>query len=177
MKTIAMTDVETGGLDPKVDEILGIGLVVFESEPPFKVLDTLDIKVKPEHIETASPQALAINGYNEKDWEAAIPLGGAMDLYRSKARGSMFAAHNVTFDWGFIGDSKRKFDDFDRHKIDTLSLAWGIIPHDKIKSWSLKGICEYLGIEPEPQIHNALTGATKAYEVYVKLMDRPIPLL
>ena len=171
-----MTDVETGGLVAGVDEILGIGLVVFEAEPPFKILDTLDIKVKPEHIETASAQALLVNGYNKEGWKDSIPLEEAMKLYRNKARGSMFAAHNVTFDWGFIGETKRKFDDFDRHKIDTLSLAWGIIPHDKIKSWSLKSICEYLDIEPEPAIHNALNGATKAYEVYVRLMDRTIPL-
>lgn len=173
---IAMTDAETTGLDPRKHEIIEIGLVVFESEAPFTIMDTLDIKVKPEHIETASPEALRINGYKEEDWKDAVSIDEAMEMYRSKARGCIFAAHNVIFDYSFIGPAPKKFDDFDRHKIDTFSLAWAKIPHDKMKYWSLKSICEYLNISPEPEIHRAINGAMSAYRVYVELMRMPSPL-
>ena len=161
-----MTDVETTGLDPSKHEILEIGLVVFGSSPPFEIVDTLDIKVKPEHIETAEPRALEVNGYDPALWIDSVPLPKALELYYNKARGCTFASHNVTFDWGFIGNDSR----FSHHKLDTVSIAWAKLPHDKVKGYGLKTLCNYLGIEPEPVVHHAINGAMKAYELYVKLM-------
>ena len=174
---IALTDVETTGLDSKKHEILEIGLVVFDSEPLFEIYDTLDIKVKPEHIETAEPKALEINGYNKADWEEALPLKEAMELYWDKAQGCMFASHNVAFDYSFIGPCPHRFDTSNYHKLDTFTLAWIKIPHDKIKRWNLKSICEYLEIEPEPAVHRGINGAQAAYNVYTRLMSGTIGLL
>ena len=166
MIKLALTDVETTGLNPDEHEIIEIGLVVFDSEAPFTIYDTLDIKVKPEHISSAEKEALAINGYNKEDWREAVSIEEAMTLYRTKTKDCMFMAHNVCFDYGFI----QKYVKFHRHKLDLFGVAWTKIPHEKMSRWSLKEICGALQIEPESEIHRAINGAMKEREVYMTLM-------
>jgi len=153
-------------------EIIEIGLVVFDDQN-FEILDTLDIKIKPEHPENFDPMAKQINGYKEEDWKEAVSLEKAMKLYADKTLGTMFCAHNAMFDYGFITKAFGKCgikNYFDKHTIDIFTLAWSKIPHDKIEKWSLKTICQYLNIPPEPIIHRGINGAMAEYEVYKKLM-------
>lgn len=64
-------DVETTGLDPLVHEI--IELTVRYEPRKGCANPAWHAKIKPEHIETAEPKALEINGYTEEKWAA----GGA----------------------------------------------------------------------------------------------------
>lgn len=169
---IAITDLETSGLYSDKHEIVEIGLVVFNDET-FEILDTMDIKVKPEHPENFDPIAKQVNGYNDEDWKDAIALSQAMQMYLQKTEGCMFCAHNMIFDFSFIDEALKKtglLHKFDKHRIDLFTLAWSKIPHDKMPKWSLKTICEYLEIPPEPSVHRAINGAMAEYEVYKKLM-------
>lgn len=103
-RPLAITDLETTGLDPKIHDILEIGLIVVD-QVSLAILDTLELKVRPEHIETASPSALLLNGYNERDWCNAVSLKEAMLAYSSKSAGAVFCSHNVTFDWAFSAEA------------------------------------------------------------------------
>ncbi len=170
---IAITDIETSGLDVDVHEIIEIGLVVFDDET-FEILDTMNVKVKPEHPEIFDPIAKQVNGYNDEDWKDAIPLADALKIFVSKTVGCRFCAHNMILDFSFIEKSLKRFgieNTMDYHKIDILSLAWAKIPHDKMPRWSLKTICQYLEIPPEPAVHRGINGAMAEYEVYKKLMQ------
>lgn len=170
---IAITDVETSGMDPVKNEIVEIGLVVFDDQT-FEILDTMDVKVKPEHPENFDAIAKQINGYNENDWKDALPLSEAIKVFVQKTEGCMFCAHNMTFDFGFIEQAFKKNglqNKFDKHQIDIFTLAWAKIPHDKMPKWSLKTICQYLEIPPEPAVHRGINGAMTEYEVYKKLMQ------
>ncbi len=134
----------------------------------------MDVKVKPEHPEIFDPIAKQINGYNEKDWQEAISLEEAIKTYTDKTSGAIFCAHNMIFDYAFITKAIKKYNmvsNFDRHMVDIFTLAWAKIPHDKMIKWSLKTICEYLEIPPEPAIHRGINGAMAEYEVYKKLMQ------
>jgi DNA polymerase III epsilon subunit-like protein len=104
MKTITMLDVETTGLDPVSNEIIEIGLVTFEAEATFKVLNTFNTKVKPVHPETGHPRAFEVNGYNSKDWEDAPSIGEVLIMINEleHIKGSTMASYNVSFDYGFI---------------------------------------------------------------------------
>jgi len=172
---IAVTDIETTGLDADVNEILEIGLVVFD-DTNFEILDTFEIKVKPEHPEIHHPKAFEMNGYNEADWKDAVPLSVAMQTYQQKIDGTIFCAHNMNLDYSFI---KKAFVRcgieiermFDRHQIDLFTVAWAKIPHDRMEKWHLPYICRYLGVPEEPKPHRGKNGATTAYEVYKKLMQ------
>ena len=169
---IALVDLETTGLDAQKHEIIEIGCIVFDSEtcvPEFGI----DIKLLPEHIETALPKALVVNGYNKKDWKDAKTQKEGLQFFANATQGCHFAAHNVTFDWGFMDAKFKEYGithSFDYHKIDTLSMAYAKIPHSKVSSWSLKTIATYLGVPPEPKIHKAINGAECAFNIYKKLM-------
>ena len=169
---IALIDVETTGLNPDHHEIIEIGCVVFDSET-FEIAHTFESKVKPLYPLRADPKAVQVNGYNINEWKDAPSLYEAMSRLAPLTRDATFCAHNVCFDNSFITRAYDKTSfpmTFSYRKLDIFTLAWSKIPHDKLASWSLKNICIYLNIEPEPDVHSALNGAMKAYEVYKKLM-------
>lgn len=170
---IVIVDTETTGLDPFTHELIEIGFIIFDSVT-FKIYGQFNFKIKPERIEDANPVALVVNGYNKKDWKDAITIREAMEFFAKATDQCIFMAHNVAFDWSFVEYNLSKLSiphTLQKNKIDTVSIAWAKIPHHKVSSWSLKTICTYLDIPPEPKIHRAVNGAMCAYQCYKKLME------
>lgn len=171
-RNFAITDLETTGLDPSRHEIIEIGLVVVRQRD-FKIIDRLSVKVKPRHIETAIKEALGINGYTREGWRNAISLTRAMEQYSRKTRNAIFVAHNVTFDWSFIGEAFKKTRTrnlMDYHRIDLFSVAWAKLERlKKLKKFRGSELCKFLGIPEEPEPHSAINGAWVAYEILKKL--------
>lgn len=170
---IIIVDLETTGLDPTQQEIIEIGAIITD-DVDFYIHDEISIKVKPRRIDLASPKALEVNGYSAPEWQNTLSLEEAMQIFTDKAIGHIFMAYNYHFDAGFIEEAYKKTgikNPFNHYKIDILSMAFTKIPHDKVGSWSLKTVCTYLGIPPEPKIHRALNGARSAYQVYKKIMQ------
>ena len=171
-RPLAITDVETTGLDVRRHEIIEIGLVLVDQKT-FEIVDTLDIKVAPTHIETADPKSFLISGFRSDHWTEATPLKEAMEQYSAKTEGSVFASWNITFDWQFIEEAFRTtgvHDGMDYHRIDIPSIAWLKFRDKGLERVRLSEICKLLGIEPEPLPHRAINGAMKAYEVLKKLI-------
>lgn len=172
-RPLAITDLEMTGLDSDIHEIIEIGLVVVDQDA-LEVLDTLSVKIKPEHIETATPEALAVNGYKPEDWQDAISLKDAMEQYSQKTQNAVFAGWNITFDWAFMEKAFKKTgikQTMDYHRIDILSFAWGKLRKRGLDQVRLSSICRYFGIEEEPKQHRAINGAIKAHEVLKKLAE------
>lgn len=172
-RPIAMTDLETTGDVFGEHEIIEIGLVLFDQKT-FKIINTLNIKVKPEHIENAIPKARERNGYNKENWKEAFSLNEAIKMFAEKTKDSVFCSYNVSFDWGFMNEAFRKTkikNEMDYHRLDLMTLAWekGM---KKQGGWSLKNSCEFFGIKPEPEIHTAINGAMTAYELFKKLESK-----
>lgn len=169
---IAICDFETTGLDPRIHEIIEIGMLVVDQKT-FEVIDQMDVRVKPEHLETASPRAMQVNGYNPKDWKDAWDLKVSMKILSSKAKGAIFCGQNVTFDWGFADEGFHKtgiVNLMDYHRIDIFTMSWMLLK-DKIQYYNLKSVSEYLGVEPEPEPHCAFNGAVNAFQVLQKLIE------
>ncbi len=172
-RPIAITDVETTGLDFAIQEIIEIGLVVINQQS-LEILDTLDIKVKPEHIETADEFALKLNGYNETDWKNAITLKEAMSLYGEKTKGAIFCAHNVTFDWSFVFEAFKKTgikNQMDHHRVDLFTMIWMKLRNSSCEKFSLNEAAKRLGVPEEPMPHRAINGTMTAYKIYKKLVQ------
>lgn len=172
---LAFIDVETTGLSAEKHEIIELGLVLARmKDGVLTVVDELDIKIQPKHIETAEPQALRVNGYNEADWLFATSLEEVMRVFGEKTKGAIFVAHNVTFDYAFIEKAFEKTgveNGMHYHKIDTISLAFGILHHqDDISKLSLRVLCEKYGIENK-KAHSAFADSYALYEVFRKLMN------
>lgn len=172
---LAFVDIETTGIDRDKHEIIELACVIAKmKDGKLEVVDTLDLKIQPKHIETAEPQALRINGYNEADWLFAISLEAALEQFVKKTEGAIFLAHNITFDYPFIEkalkDAKMEHK-MHFQKIDTLSLAFGILHiNDDLGKLSLRALCEQFGIENK-KAHSAFADTYALYEVFRKLMN------
>lgn len=169
---IAFVDLETTGLNPHTAEIIEIGVLVYNLKA--KTIKEHQVKVRPLYIERADPKALEVNGYTEKAWKDAVTLEEALNQIAEVCEGATFLAWNATFDWSFL---EKAYHDtglnipFHYHRICVMSIAWAKVPKEKVQGYSLKTICAYLGIAPEPKIHRALDGAKKAAQVYMRLTN------
>lgn len=171
-RPIAFTDVETTGLDASRHEIIELGLVVIDQKT-LSIIDALDLKIAPEHIETASPKALEINGYAPADWEGATSLDAAMRAYSDKTAEAMFSAHNITFDWAFISTAFTKTgtsNHMDYHRLDLLTMAWFALRNRGAEKLNLNAVAKFLGVPEEPLPHRAINGALLGYQVFCKLV-------
>ena len=73
METIKylIIDTETTGLDASKHEMLAFGAVVVVDG---RIVETLELKIKPARIENADKKALEVNGYTERAWRDATPI-------------------------------------------------------------------------------------------------------
>lgn len=167
---IAFVDLETTGLNPLKAEILEIGAIVYDINEG--TIQEYNAKIKPLRIESADPKALEVNGYTEKEWKKAGTLEEALRGLGEICEGATFLAYNVSFDWSFLEVAYETTGlpvPFHYHRLCVMSMATIKIPKSKVQSYSLKTVCAFLGIEPEPKVHRALNGAQKAMEVYMAL--------
>lgn len=172
---LAFVDIETTALGRDKGEIIELGVVVAKmKDGVLTVIDELDLKIQPKHIETAEPQALRINGYNEADWLFAVSLEEAMKAFVQKTKAAIFMAHNITFDYPFIEEALQKTGiEHEMHfqKIDTLSLAFGVLhTTNDMGKLSLRMLCEKYGIDNK-KAHSAFADAYALYEVFKKMMN------
>lgn len=169
-RPLAIVDIETSGDDELKHEILEIGLLIVRQKD-LEVIDSGNWLIKPHHIENAIPAVLIRNGYKEDDWKDAKELFQVMPLFSEKTKYAIFTAFNVTFDWSFINNAFRITgvpNLMDYHRLDILTLAWAKIG-DNLESLSLKAVCKFLEIPPEPEPHRAINGAENALKVLRKL--------
>ena len=172
-RLVAITDIETTGLDPFKHDIIDLGSVLVDHS--MQVVDELELKIKPTFYHPPEKKALQINGYNEAEWQDAIDIKSALTEYSDFARDAIFAAYNVTFDWSFVSAAFKKYkteNTMSYHRVDIMSMfalkvmiATAIGEDDIPEGVSLKNACERLGVEPEPDIHRAMNGAKTAYAV------------
>lgn len=172
-RPIAITDCEMTGLDSSRHELIEIGLVLID-QPGLNIIDTFEVKIRPEHIETADPKALQVNGYTSESWQNAVSLKEAMEQYGRKTQNAIFAAYNIAVDWSFIDLAFKKTGvshSMDYHMIDIPSIAWAKLRHTSIEKIRLSVLAPLLGVPPEPEVHRAINGANVAYQILKKLLE------
>lgn len=170
---IAMTDIETTGLSPLTHEIIEIGCVLLDQQTG-EFLDEFEVRIRPEHISRAAPQALQVNGYREELWEDAVSLHEGVELYVKKINRSVFCAQNATFDWSFLSCAFERTQiqpNIDYHRLDLMSLAYAQLREKGVTKYNLNALATFFNLEPESFPHRALTGARIASRVYRCLMQ------
>ena len=167
-RALVFVDIETTGLDARVHEIIEIACLVVDPKT-LEVTGQYHARVQPEHIETADPKALEINGYSEEVWRDARPIGQALQEINELSPGAMFAGWNVGFDKEFIEKAAREKEmllRYDYHWIDVMPMVYDRLFQDKrIGSLSLAQVCEALGISLE-KAHTATQDITATLAVY-----------
>ena len=175
-KKLAFLDIETTGFNVETQEIIEIGVVIMEQKDGVlgSLVEEFELKIKPEKLENADPEALSINGYNEMEWMFAMTLEQAMTVFAEKTKDCVFVAHNAAFDYSFIAkafattgiESKMFY-----AKIDTISFAYAKLHKmPNAPRLSLGALCEYFGIE-NSRAHTALADTRATVEVYRKLLE------
>lgn len=176
---LAFIDVETTGFNPDKHEIVQIGIVIADQEwvgsrIELKLVDEVELKVKPERISDADPQALRVNGYTPSEWIFAYTLTEAMQIFADKTKDCIFVAHNACFDYLFIDKAFRTTNIeslMHYHKIDTLSVAYARLGvRNEIEKYSLSSLCDAFGIK-NSNAHTALADAHATYELFPKLIN------
>lgn len=162
-KPLTFVDVETTGLDPQVQEIIEFAAVRDDTGESFTT------KIKPKRIETASEYALKLNGYTEEAWADAPEMADILPEIVEFLKDSVIAGQNPRFDAKFINAASKEHGidlRVDYHVIDVATLTYEHLFPCGIDSLSLKNVCEFLGIPPEPEVHRALNGVLTARKVY-----------
>lgn len=171
-------DTETTGLEEGSDkgELLEVAIVREEVFHPFTqygiIRDIWRQKIRPKHIETASPEALRVNGYTAEKWADSVPLEDVAEELIEKLRNATWVGHNPTFDRDFILKSLNrigKTPKIQRRLIDTTTLAyqaWGLDGELKL---SLDSLRDHLDISKEGA-HSALKDALDCRTVFYRAL-------
>lgn len=170
-RPIAITDIETTGLDAAVHEILDLALLLVDQHT-LQVLDEYHVRIKPQHIGTAAKRALEVAGYQPAGWRTALTLEPALTVYAQKARDAVFCSYNVFLAYSFLDAGFKHTgveDPTDYHRLDLFTLAWSRLG---LASPNLDTICKRLDIEPEPIPRRAAAGAAKQLQVLRALLYR-----
>lgn len=175
---LIFVDIETTGFDPEKHEIIELAYILVRQKggegKEFEIIEEKEFRIKPEHIETAEPQALKVNGYDEGQWLFANSLTEVMKVFAEKSKGAVFLSHNVTFDYSFIERAFTKTgikNEMFYAKLDTISIAYAKLHANKhIERFALQKLCEFFGIE-NTRAHSALADTRALFEIYKKLMN------
>lgn len=184
-------DLEFTGLDAQIHDIIEIALLLpvwahqleTFSRPDLLTREIIPgwtawtIKVHPEDIETASQEALEINGYDPDLWKEAFSIEQAIELTRELTTGVTVAGHNLSLDMEFLRAASKKHTgqmlDL-KYKIDTVTLIWEHLSWRGLTKANLNDACTVLGISNEGS-HRALPDVLRAKAVLDALLFKVAP--
>ena len=177
---LAFIDVETTGLVPGWHEMIDIGIAMTDVNG--RPLDSLFLRIQPQHPERLSPGARTVNAFDPARWKTlgALSPAAAVDsilAFHRRVAGSrptLMVAFNSQFDAAFLdhlfragGGSWR--DMYHYFVLDLPSMAWIVGLRD------LRGnlLAERLHVSDEPRVadqHTGITGAMLNVRIYQALM-------
>lgn len=170
---LMVLDTEFSNLEFDKSELLQIGFVKLRAKT-YEVLCEGDIKIKPTHIETASPESLEVVGYSQEEWDKeGVDLKTGLEMFLSNTDQCVLVAHNLPADWMVIRKAIEEAglkENFYYKGVDTFSLAFVLLA-DKtgFERYSLGELAKHFGVN-EGQKHRALDDARATAEIFKKLM-------
>jgi DNA polymerase-3 subunit epsilon len=170
-RPLAITDIETTGLDASVHEIIDLAVLVVDQKS-FRVRGQYNARVKPVRIRTAAKRALEVAGYSSAAWRTSVDLETALTVYSQKAADAIFVSYNLFLAYSFLDAGFKATgveDPTDYHRLDIFSLAWSRLGPGPA---NFDSICKRLNIIPEPLPRRAMAGALKQLEVLRALLYR-----
>ncbi|MCL5784931.1 MAG: 3'-5' exonuclease [Patescibacteria group bacterium] len=173
-RSLIFLDIEGTGLEIQKHEIIEIGALKVSPKRPFKILEELDLKVKPEHLELADKEALKIVGFSKEKWGSAVNLKEALDQLDRFAENGVLVGFNVTYDWAMLDKAYRslgRYDPFYYHRLDVMSMAYmKLFSKRSLKRFSLGQLTKFFKITQQIK-HQALDDARATYLVFKALFE------
>ena len=162
---IVVFDIETTGLSSLHDTITEIGAVIIKNG---NEIDRFQTFADPGmHIPATITQ---LTGITDSDVMGAPSQEAAVRAFLAFADGRVIAAHNASFDIGFIYEACCRYDiPYEPAYIDTLAMARALLP--ELKSHRLNIVAAHLGL-PGFNHHRASDDAAVTGLALVKLFER-----
>jgi DNA polymerase III epsilon subunit-like protein len=174
---ILVLDTETTGLDLTKHEIIQIGFLFIDmvSDNTYNVLSETEINIRPLHLESADPGALAVNGFSAYEWRNSKPINEHFQEIKDKIEDAdILLGQNLIFDLRFI---KQAFENFDVPPpkfppyMDTKWMGTQLLNEGKLKSTAMDKMCKHFDIKFEGKAHTALVDCKRTLAVWEKLSE------
>ena len=138
-------DIETTGLDRRIEVITEIGAVVLKNG---EIIDTYNAFLNPGR--PMSREIIELTGITDAMVADAPSQEEGLNAFLDWVGDRPLAAHNAEFDMGFIADGCRRIGrEFNNTSLDTLILCQNLLP--KLGKYKLDVIAEYLDL---PAFHH-----------------------
>ena len=158
-------DIETTGLDKRVDQVIEIGAVLIRDG---EVADTFSSFAQPGH--PLSALTVSLTGITDEMLLGAPRPEAAVKAFLDWVGDRPLVAHNAEFDVGFMkGYALRAKRSFDPLVIDTLVLAQYLCPN--LKNHKLDTVANHLELPPF-QHHRAFDDAGVCGQIFWGLVPR-----
>lgn len=156
-------DIEATGLNPRSDEIIEVGLVVFSREGE---ISRYSQTIRPER--QVSKDILALTGLTEDELDTSPSFGAVMDVIKREIGPRTIVGQSVGQDLLLLETAGLKLAN---RSIDTYRLASALLP--EIQSYQLSAIAEHLDYRlPAEERHRALNDALATAHVFRQLLAR-----
>lgn len=165
LKDYIVVDLETTGLNPKLDKIIEIGAVKVKNGQIESVYETF---VNPG--KTIPSRIIEITGINDEMVEDAPYIEDVIWKFTEYTEDLILIGHNLIFDYSFLkSNAVNNKLSFERKGIDTLKIARTHL--SDLESRRLDYLCKYFGIVDENH-HRAVNDARVTKELYEILCDK-----
>lgn len=160
--TLSFVDIETTGTSARHDRIIEIGILRVEGD---KIVKKYNQLINPETY--VSPFITQITGIHPEDLESAPTFEVVKDEVYELLQDSIFVAHNVHFDHGFLKNEFRRFDmKLALKQLCTVKLSRTLFPEHR--HHNLDAIIERFDIHCSNR-HRAYDDAHATWQFYQKL--------
>lgn len=159
----AAIDIEATGLNPRTDEIIEVGIVVFSREGE---ISRYSQTIRPER--QVSKDILALTGLTEEELDASPSFGAVAQVIQREIGARTIIGQSVAQDLLLL---KTAGLELANRSVDTYRLASAMLPD--IQSYQLSVIAEHLGYRfPVEERHRALNDALATAHVFRQLLER-----
>ena len=164
MSMVAL-DLETTGLDVRMDKIIEIGMIRFDGA---EVLNTYQTFVNPDR--PIPPAVTQLTHITNPMVSSAPHILDVLDEVAQFVGDDTIVGHNIGFDLGFL----RRYKILSRNRsTDTYELASVLLP--RAGRYKLSALAEQFGIDAEGK-HRALADCTMTMKLYNKLIEKAYAL-
>jgi len=160
-----IVDIETNGSKLGVDQIIEIGAIKFQNG---KIIDTFSSLI---HTDKMTKTITSVTGITLEMLKDAPKLKPVMYKFKEFLGQTLFVAHDVKFDYGFISYTLDELglEPIRNRKLCTIDLAERTIPS---KRYGLGYLNQTLKLNPEANHHRALDDAKMTTNLLKILIEK-----